>query len=266
MLRSSALRSSAWQLGGARIASACRTRASRQLTTSSSDQMPSPTELAKMLASDPVALHALMDALPADAKKQVGLKWAATELENEFAKADTDADGNLEWSEFRTWANDAMRDGAERGTSEAPATREQLRALFITSFLPFVGFGFTDNTMMVLFGDAIDGTIGLALGMSTMAAAAVGNSFSNGLGMVLHGTLERYMLALGMPDPRLTSIQNKSKIVKNIRAGAGILGVMSGCLLGMFPLLFLNSGHASRSSEEEAPHEGAAREAPPSAR
>ena len=43
-----------------------------------------------------------------------------------------------------------------------------------------MGFGIVDNAMMVMSGEAIDHTLGLMLGLSTLAAAALGNSFSNG--------------------------------------------------------------------------------------
>ena len=68
--------------------------------------------------------------------------------------------------------------------------QEQLRSLAIQNIVPFIGFGFVDNSIMVLSGDFIDGTIGVALGITTLAAAALGNAFSNSLGMFLHGTIE----------------------------------------------------------------------------
>ena len=40
--------------------------------------------------------------------------------------------------------------------------------------IPFVGFGFLDNALMIIAGDYIDTTIGVALGISTMAAAGFG--------------------------------------------------------------------------------------------
>jgi hypothetical protein len=77
-----------------------------------------------------------------------------------------------------------------------------------------MGFGLVDNAMMIMTGEAIDGSLGLLLGLSTLAAAALGNAFSNGLGMVLHGTIERSAGAIGMPDPRLTLHQRNLSAVK----------------------------------------------------
>ena len=50
--------------------------------------------------------------------------------------------------------------------------------------------GLVDNAMMVMTGEVIDTTLGVVLGLSCLGAAALGNAFSNALGMVLHGTIE----------------------------------------------------------------------------
>ena len=67
---------------------------------------------------------------------------------------------------------------------EAP-TWNQLGALFLCTAVPMVGFGFVDNFIMILAGDKIDATLGVRIGISTMAAAALGNLISDvaGIGM-----------------------------------------------------------------------------------
>ena len=62
---------------------------------------------------------------------------------------------------------------------------------------------------MILSGDAIDGTLGVAFGITTMAAAALGNAVSNVAGMFLHGIVEQCASVLGLPDPELTLYQLK---------------------------------------------------------
>eukprot|EP00968_Pinguiococcus_pyrenoidosus_P016854 scaffold1638_cov258-Pinguiococcus_pyrenoidosus.AAC.78 len=52
--------------------------------------------------------------------------------------------------------------------------KKQLRDLFFAAAVPMVGFGFMDNTVMILAGDAIDSTIGVRFGLATMTAAAFG--------------------------------------------------------------------------------------------
>jgi len=200
---------------------------------------PTPAEMAQVLASDPAALQAVIAALPSDSKRQAGLQWAMAELESEFAKADKNRDGRLTYREFRTWAEQVIVTGP--AASKEPPTPAQLRACFVTNCVPYVGFGMVDNAMMICSGEAIDQTLGLFLGLSTLGAAALGNAFSNGVGMVLHGTIERSALALGLPDPRLTLHQSSLPVVSNVRTAAGITGVLVGCILGMFPLLLMGS-------------------------
>lgn len=47
-----------------------------------------------------------------------------------------------------------------------PPSPEQLKLVFLQQLIPFVGFGFLDNLIMILAGEYIDTTIGLALGIS----------------------------------------------------------------------------------------------------
>jgi membrane associated rhomboid family serine protease len=54
--------------------------------------------------------------------------------------------------------------------SGAP-TREDVLRVFTASAIPFIGFGFLDNLLMILAGDYIDAKLGAAFAMSTMAAA-----------------------------------------------------------------------------------------------
>ena len=53
-----------------------------------------------------------------------------------------------------------------------PPSRAQLWRLALANGVPFVGFGFADNVIMILAGDAIDASLGVKLGLSTLAAAA----------------------------------------------------------------------------------------------
>lgn len=47
-----------------------------------------------------------------------------------------------------------------------PPSATQLKLVFLQQLIPFVGFGFLDNLIMILAGEYIDTTIGLALGIS----------------------------------------------------------------------------------------------------
>ncbi|KAL1527593.1 hypothetical protein AB1Y20_008980 [Prymnesium parvum] len=208
---------------------------------------------AQVAASDAATQAAILDALSEDAKRQVGLKYLG-ELEEEFARADINTDGKLSFKEFQLWAKATVERKHAPDEVKLPATPAQLRAVVVQTMVPYMGFGIVDNSMMILSGEAIDNTIGVMFGISTLAAAALGNSFSNGLGMVLHGAIERFACALGLPDPRLTVHQRGTDVVKNVKMAAGIAGVILGCMLGMFPLLLFNApnSHDSRNSQADA--------------
>ena len=64
-----------------------------------------------------------------------------------------------------------------------PPSRAQLWRLALNVGVPFVGFGFADNLIMILAGDAIDKSIGVTLGISTLAAAGLGNLLSDVVGI-----------------------------------------------------------------------------------
>ena len=49
--------------------------------------------------------------------------------------------------------------------------------------VPFLGFGFIDNAIMILAGDSIDITLGAKFGISSIAAAAIGNIFADVSGL-----------------------------------------------------------------------------------
>lgn len=56
-----------------------------------------------------------------------------------------------------------------------PPSGRQLMAVMLASGLPFLGFGFCDNLVMILAGDAVDSLFGAKLGITTLAAAGLGN-------------------------------------------------------------------------------------------
>ena len=228
LLRGRRLASPAWHSATSLAGQCARTRA---LT---GGPPISPEAMAQALAADPEKLEAFVSALPPEQKKLVGLRWAMAELEDEFAKADRDADGHLTYAEFYNWANRTVR-GDGPTDAEAQVTPAQLRALGVQNMVPFISFGLVDNSLMVISGDFIDGTIGVALGITTLAAAALGNAFSNSMGMFLHGFIDRFANQIGLPDPRLTVSQRHARSVKNVKMASGVLGVMIGCVLGAPP-------------------------------
>jgi len=129
-------------------------------------------------------------------------------------------------------------------------SRGELRQLAYHNSLPFIGFGFLDNLIMILAGEYIDLTLGVSFGISTMAAAALGNTISDMMGVGSAWYVESWATRLGAHPPDLTVDQLETTDAR-VAANLGrCLGVMLGCLIGMFPLLFLTQGE---KEEEKAP-------------
>ncbi|KAJ1444819.1 hypothetical protein M885DRAFT_551882 [Pelagophyceae sp. CCMP2097] len=135
---------------------------------------------------------------------------------------------------------------------EAP-TRRQLWTLALSNAVPFIGFGFADNLIMIIAGDAIDKSIGVSLGISTMAAAGIGNLLSDVVGIGCSERIERYSsLFLGkVPSLPLTAEQMATGACRGIKAWASVVGISIGCILGMFPLLFMCNDKTLHFTEEE---------------
>merc|ERR550534_430217 len=134
-------------------------------------------------------------------------------------------------------ATEAEAAAAEEANT--PPTLAQLRAVCIHSMLPFIGFGFLDNALMIIAGDYIDTTIGVTLGISTMAAAGFGNLFSDLAGLGCAHYIESFALLLGFRAPKMSLKQKEMAITRFSGNFGRAVGVTIGCLLGMFPLLFL---------------------------
>lgn len=118
-------------------------------------------------------------------------------------------------------------------------TKAQLGRVFIHNAIPFVGFGFLDNSIMILCGDYIEMKVGTMMPISTMAAAALGNCFSDVLGLGSAYYVERLALALGFKAPNLTPIQMTMSSTRRASNLGRAIGVIIGCILGMSPLLVL---------------------------
>lgn len=133
---------------------------------------------------------------------------------------------------------------------ERPSWKD-LRKLAIQQSLPFIGFGFLDNLIMIVAGEYIDASIGASLSISTMAAAALGNTLSDVFGVGSAGYVEYLSSRLGVNPPNLTLEQlelTSSKMAVNIGRA---FGVALGCILGMFPLLFYIDDEETDKTIEE---------------
>ncbi|CAM4585734.1 unnamed protein product [Lepidochelys kempii] len=131
----------------------------------------------------------------------------------------------------------------------APPSPGQLKHVFFHNAIPFVGFGFLDNAIMIAAGTQIELSIGVVLGITTMAAAALGNLVSDLAGLGLAGYVEALASRMGLSIPDLTPKQADMWQTRLSAHVGKAIGVTIGCLLGMFPLFFF--GDEEKKLEEK---------------
>jgi len=126
-------------------------------------------------------------------------------------------------------------------TTVRPPSFQQLRYVFYRGFLPMLGFGFLNNSVMLIFGGLIDQSLGATLGFSTLAAAGFGNVISDLTGYSFGRALAAAASKLGLPDPDLTRDQSTLGTVKMAQWLGGAAGLLTGGIFGLTPLLLFNN-------------------------
>jgi len=138
-------------------------------------------------------------------------------------------------------AHDAAAAAAAAAAQPAPAPLDAraLAALAAAAGLPFIGFGFVDNFIMLTAGEGIEARFGVAFGLSTLAAAGLGNLLSDVAGLGLADQIEARARATRWGAPPLLSAADRARwSVRAARVAGSVGGVSVGCLLGMVPLLW----------------------------
>lgn len=99
-----------------------------------------------------------------------------------------------------------------------------------------------DNGILIIAGDAIDSTLGIYLGMSTLCAAAIGNIISDLAGIGMGSAIEDFCAnRLKLPVPNLSSAQRTLRSARSASNLGMAVGMTIGCVIGMFPLLFIDT-------------------------
>ena len=166
---------------------------------------------------------------------------ARTEIANAIGKASA--------SKHAPSASEAA-DAVSSAEPVAEPSRRDLWLVAVNQAIPFVGFGFMDNALLILAGDAIDNSFGVTLGISTMCAAALGNIVSDVAGVGLGTVIEDICSRLGIPQPNLSQTQRQLRSVRFSGQLGCAVGITVGCVIGMFPLLFLDSGKGETAKNE----------------
>lgn len=91
-------------------------------------------------------------------------------------------------------------------------------------------------------GEEIDATLGVKLGFSTLASAGLGNLVSDVAGIGFADQLEAFVRKLSWAKSRPLSPAQRVMLKARVAKTSGsVLGVTVGCLLGMCPLLWMDS-------------------------
>jgi len=176
-------------------------------------------------------------------------------LKKMFQNADTDGDGDLTREEFESWFRRGLDSSTQRFTFDEsstitaaeeesqdkmqPPTEAELRAYSLRVALPFFGFGFIDNSLMIMSGDLIDLTLSQKFGVSMLFSAGLGNVFADSLGVYTSDMIEKMSGKISPKSGKLTANQRRMKCTRRRKTIFRIVGISTGCLAGMFPLLFL---------------------------
>jgi putative methionine-R-sulfoxide reductase with GAF domain len=112
-----------------------------------------------------------------------------------------------------------------------------------------IGFGFMDNLVMITAGEAIDSTFGVAFGLSTIAAAGLGQCCSDVVGVTSGGIVDATVSKLRLPQHGLGINQLDLRVSRMWSTAGACIGVLAGCLLGMSCLLFIDTDRAERAKK-----------------
>ena len=104
---------------------------------------------------------------------------------------------NLSVDERKMFLKELKKVARSRDGGVAVPSSADLRQLAYHNSLPFVGFGFLDNFVMIIAGEYIELSLGMKLGISTMAAAALGNTISDLVGIGSAWYVESFAHKLG---------------------------------------------------------------------
>ncbi|KAK9297863.1 hypothetical protein QLX08_008614 [Tetragonisca angustula] len=127
-------------------------------------------------------------------------------------------------------------------TVPEPTTKE-LVLVAIANAIPFIGFGFLDNFIMIVAGDQIETILNKKFPISTMAAAALGNTISDIIGIGSVHYVERFAQSVGFKAPKLTPIQLNLHRTKAAANMGRVIGVTIGCIIGMTPIPIFSYFH-----------------------
>ena len=226
----------------------------RRLAASTPPSADKAAEIIAALEKDPKVMEQVIHCMSPESRRRLVIagstaEWFGKEkIDDEVASADLDKDKFISPKDFDAWLASAIKrfpegrnqEGAAASKIAAAVPMAALLLIAVEAGLPFVGFGFLDNAVMIVAGDMIDQSLGMWLHCSVMASAAMGNICSGFMGMQVHGLIEKVVHKLKLPTPVLTEEQRNSQRVFIAGHAGGTFGIALGLSLGMLPLLFIH--------------------------
>lgn len=94
-------------------------------------------------------------------------------------------------------------------------------------------FGFIDNFILIIAGEAIDRTIASSFGFSSMFSAGLGNTLSDAVGVIGGSTMALITF-------KLFGEVDEDKYSQRMLITSQTIGIILGCLAGLIPLAFMS--------------------------
>merc|ERR1719401_3125071 len=152
-------------------------------------------------------MHIVADHLPPKDVRALGVAALSRHFQVDFQEVfkdlDEDNSGCISKTEFKRYVTKILPKMQQKSEAAPPTTR-QLVLFALNSAIPFVVFGCLDNSIMIVGGDVVDDLIGSWLHLSTLACAAVANTFADVLGISVGNSVEALTVRLGLPEAELT--------------------------------------------------------------
>lgn len=140
----------------------------------------------------------------------------------------------------------SIRENMGKPTIREPS-EQHLKLHAFAQGIPFIGFGIMDNAILIVAGEQIDVHMGVTLGISTLCAAAIGNIISDVVGVGFGTLIEDFCTKrLKIPVAPLTNAQRKLRSVRFSGQFGCAVGITIGCVIGMFPLMFINTDETQK--------------------
>merc|ERR1719401_533724 len=188
-------------------------------------------------------MHIVADHLPPKDVRALGVaalsRHFKVDFQEVFQDLDQDNSGCISKTEFKRYVTKILPQMQQKAEAAMP-TRRKLMLFALNSAIPFVVFGALDNSIMILGGDVVDDLVGSTFQLSTLACAAIANTFADVLGISIGNTVEALSAKLGVPAAKLSPAQVEMPFVRRLGLASGSLGILVGCIIGMTPLLFMD--------------------------